>query len=466
MGRFFYYDTFIFQRGSLLLIFLLFHNPMASYNQTIVVELGSSRIKVGFAGESKPRRVFSGDTWDTNDCSWQVPVNDGMGARPCSWGKFFQYLSVSEPNDNLASKITSVYEWERTLYPLLSHVLTSVLFVQRPSRHRILVVMNDAFPPRNLQDALTNVITNYLGVGGLLLVNGGGFSTISYILDGLAPVVNASLRPKAHLLVDVGTYESRAVVSVGGSILENTYQTTMSGYQSFLAQILHNYQADAKRSSGENASYSAKVTTLQDANAIVRELLSTSNKSAEEIAMTVDLSSLQASSQQDSVQLPVEPLQKAFHQVYLDYTNPSSLIYTVLASAMACPIDYKRIALQNVLLFGGGSAALRYFNYTNSNEGSGFEHDLVRAAQEACGVTNKVTESEEKKDEDTGGIPPIAKERFVCLKAAVSDGADGRGGMNVRYPEPFGADIASWIGGSIMGSLDLKNEEWQTKAST
>jgi hypothetical protein len=34
--------------------------PMStSYHQTIVVELGSSRIKVGFAGESKPRRVFN-----------------------------------------------------------------------------------------------------------------------------------------------------------------------------------------------------------------------------------------------------------------------------------------------------------------------------------------------------------------------------------------------------------------------
>jgi actin-related protein len=62
-------------------------------------------------------------------------------------------------------------------------------------------------------------------------------------------------------------------------------------------------------------------------------------------------------------------------------------------------------------------------------------------------------------------VPPIAKERFLCLKAAVSGGIDGRGGgMNVSYPEPFGPDIASWIGASIMGSLDLKNEEWQTKS--
>lgn len=435
---------------------------MANYNKTIVVELGSSRIKVGFAGESKPRRVLNGVVWDTDDYSWEVTINDGMGARPCTWSKFFQYLPAD--NSGCLAKIASVYEWEQTLYPLFSHILTSVLFIQRPSRHRILVVMNDAFPPRNLQDALTNVVTNYLGIGGLLVVNGGGFATVSYLLDGLASRFNALSRPKAHLLVDVGTYESRAVVLVmGSSILERTYQTSMSGYHSFLTQIMHNYQADASESGA-----SSKVTSLLEANAIVQAWLAVPDEYLGATTITVNLSSLRADSTQNSVQFLVKPLQKAFHQVYLDYTNPSSLIYTILASAMTCPIDFRRVALQNVLLMGGGSTALRYFKCNNGNS---FDRELKGAALEACGFNDEFKRKgpEEKKGEDTVAFSPIAKERFVCLKAAVfanGEESANKDGMNICYPEPFAADAAAWIGGSIMASLDLKTEEWMTKSST
>jgi hypothetical protein len=137
-----------------------------------------------------------------------------------------------------------------------------------------LILTNDIFPPRHLREALSTVILSYLGLGGLLVVNGGGFNSISYLLDGLPPSIKASSRPKAHLFVDVGTYESRTVVSVAGlSILECTYQTTMSGYNSFLLQILHNYQTDARSDEEGKDSESKTVTevaSLQDANAVVQ----------------------------------------------------------------------------------------------------------------------------------------------------------------------------------------------------
>ena len=443
---------------------------MSSYQQTIIVELGSSRIKVGFAGETKPRRVLNGVVWDTDDCSWHIPISDGMGARPCNWGKLFQYASTNGSAPSLTHRVSSVYEWEESLYPLFSHVLTSILFVQRPSRHRILILMNDIYPPRNLREALSNVILNYIGIGRLLLVNGGGFATMSYLLDGLPRSINAKSRTKAHLLVDIGTYEARVVVSVSGSsILENTFQTSMSGYHSFLTQILHNYRADAQsdKEKAKEIDTESTVTTLHDANAIVQAWLQISRTSIDISVISVNLPSLASDSSQTSTQIPIEPLQQAFYQVYLDYTNPSSLIYTMLTSALVCPIDYRRIALQNVLLLGGGSTVLQYFN--SANDGDGFGHSLMKAAQEACGAKDETEKSEEKKDDDARAISSIAKQRFKCLKASVLSCVDVNGeqkyGMRCSYPDPFAADVASWIGGSIMGSLDLKNEEWMTKSS-
>ena len=98
-----------------------------SSHQTIVVELGSSRIKVGFAGESKPRQVLNNDDSKVNTGSgWTVNINDGMVSNACQWSSLFQYLSspTDTSSDTASNKITTVYEWEKTLYPLFSHIIT------------------------------------------------------------------------------------------------------------------------------------------------------------------------------------------------------------------------------------------------------------------------------------------------------------------------------------------------------
>ncbi|KAL7480265.1 hypothetical protein ACHAW6_005951 [Cyclotella cf. meneghiniana] len=438
---------------------------MSSYHQTVVVELGSSRIKIGFAGESRPRRVLHGDVWSSDDgCSWCIPINDGIGARPCTWGRFFHYFSMTSSHTSVASKVLSEYEWEKTLYPLFSHMLTSVLFVQRPSRHRILILLNDIYPPRHFREALIRVLLNYLSVGGVLIINGGVFVGISYLLEGLPPSINAS-PPKARLLVDIGTYEARVVILVtGSSILVETSQTVMSGYHSFLRRVLNNYQ---EQDVEKNESDSAQVISLQDANSIVQAWLTISDEATDITTLSVRLHS---DSSQNPVQLPIRPMQEAFRQVYLDYSDPSSLLFAMLSSLILCPIDLRRVALQNVILIGGGSTALRQFNYISDDNlkaksGSNLGDALTKATMDACGVNSGITD--EKKEDESVSVSSISRRRFKCLRACVLGTVDERGeyrgGTNFQYPDPFAADVASWIGGSIMGSLELKNESWMFK---
>ena len=91
------------------------------------------------------------------------------------------------------------------------------------------------------------------------------------------------------------------------------------------------------------------------------------------------------------------------------------------------------------------------------------------AVLDACGVNNdSILEiSDEKKEDDSVVMSSISKHRFKCLRSSVMGRVDERGelkgGMAVMYPDPFAADVASWIGGSIMGTLDLKNEDWLFK---
>ena len=134
----------------------------------------------------------------------------------------------------------------------------------------MLLLINDAFPPRHFREALHRVLLEYLNVGGVWLVNGGVFESVYHLMEGLPPSLPSLGQPKAHLLVDIGTYESRVMVSVtGSSILADSYQSTTSGYDSFLRQVLTNYQQTDEAAAAESEQSEkgeSLVSTLGDAN--------------------------------------------------------------------------------------------------------------------------------------------------------------------------------------------------------
>lgn len=448
---------------------------MSTHHQTIVVELGCSRIKVGFAGESKPRHVLSGNDSSSGDGSWALGIDDGICTSSCTWHRFYSYLSLSSPSSaadgKVLPKITTSYEWEKSLYPLFSYILTSILFIQRPSRHRMLVLMSDIFPPQYLREALLRVLLGYLNLGGVLLVNGGCFGSIQYLLEGMHNLSIPSVlsQPKASLVVDIGTNEARVAVSVpGSSFLAETYQAIPAGYQTFLREVLILYQKANEMKRDEAASEEDWTTTatLEDANTIVQawitapntDLSATKNISVRLPSLLKQSNKLSDSSESSrAIQLSSLPLLEAFHQVYLDYSRPTSLTYAILDSALASPIDFRKAALQNVILLGGGAVALRSF-------GKGLRIELENAIKVACGVSidgNTQSKEEEKKDDGLDSSP-IARRRFQCLRAAVASlhGSDEQAGVQIKYPQPFSPDLAHWLSGSVMGKLRLSNEDW------
>lgn len=314
-------------------------------------------------------------------------------------------------------------------------------------------------------------------MGGVWLVNGGVCEGLYHLLKGMsASSISSMTRPQAHLLVDIGTYEARVVASViGSSTLADTYQTTSSGYKSFLCRVMQNYQHidDSLESKSKSP-----IVTLEDANALVQAWEALSSSSSfdslpDSNTMSVELPS-RAHRQQpkvdtgNTIQISIQPLLKAFHHIYLDYTNPSSLIFAMLTCVMKCPIDYRKAILQNTILVGGGSVALRHFCIPRDIKSvgqfcQGFGRQLEIAIRDACGISNDEsmdddTKEDEKKDNDSFNASPIAKQHFQSLRGAVNgcvnqDGGNIIGGINIQYPDPFAADLAAWLGGSVMGTL-------------
>jgi len=178
--------------------------------------------------------------------------------------------------------------------------------------------------------------------------------------------------------------------------------------------------------------------------------------------ISVKLPFTETQQKQTSTRIPVQPLLDAFNQIYLDFSNPSSLIYAMLSCVMICPIDYRKCALQNTLLLGGGSVALQNFGTKQGDSTKGLSMQLEMAARDACGVSRDESMSEsieeEKKEDGLSDMSSIARQRFRSLKGVVNGstiGDDGKriDGINIQYPDPFAADLATWIGGSIMGTL-------------
>lgn len=90
--------------------------------------------------------------------------------------------------------------------------------------------------------------------------------------------------------------------------------------------------------------------------------------------------------------------------------------------------------MQNIVLIGGGSVALRGIG------DGGITSHLQRAIRQAC---SGIEQEEEKKDD---GPSAIASFRFQSLGKVAND-------AEIYYPDPLAADLAVWIGGSVMGAL-------------
>ena len=125
------------KNNSVSVVSALNSNPMDSNILRLsthrMSELGSFIIEVGFGGESRPCRVVNSVTWETDDGSWHISINDGSEhIRATGANSFITYHRTGVPlTVQIPIHTATVMNGNRVSTCLLSHILTYVLFVQQ-----------------------------------------------------------------------------------------------------------------------------------------------------------------------------------------------------------------------------------------------------------------------------------------------------------------------------------------------
>jgi len=210
------------------------------------------------------------------------------------------------------------------------------------------------------------------------------------------------------MVVDIGLNEARCIAVHEGNPIMNTFRCAPCGYADFVREFQNN-QNDVALTRWEDLVFAFRCALNSDMN-------------LNEVSCTLP-------STGRLVQVDVKAVKFAYSSLIGDdandilSTNTDSLIYTLLNSLLACPIDLRKVVAQNVLVMGGGAML----------------PDICARVQE-------------------GTVKQASKlSKFKSLIPCTKDG-----GLKV-VKIPFCRDMLGWIGASVFATLDvLEIERWVT----
>ena len=149
------------------------YHSSATLLPPVVIEFGSSYLRIGISGEAAPRHI--------------IPTPAPLGSLP---------------------RITSLKneaEWDGCLYPLLSHISTNLLLL-KSLKNRPVIVVEPFVSPTAFQEAICRSFLRWLGAPSVTFVPGAAAVVLPYGL-GLGH----------GIVVDIGRAEGRVTVVAGES---------------------------------------------------------------------------------------------------------------------------------------------------------------------------------------------------------------------------------------------------------
>lgn len=369
----------------------------------LVFEFGTAFLRVGIAGEPRPRHIFplkqcqpppleqqlqlqlqkKSDIESNSNDQDQYPHQDWTTTKSHFPSDIF--ITSSKPN------------YHDHLGPWISNLYTNHLLL-KPRSRKVLIILPIYQPPA-LQHALTEIFLKDLQVPSLLIVN--PFRTIPYAIGNYG----------AGIIVDIGQVEGRVVCFFNGLMIEHTLEIVPVGYASLLNALQH-------------------VNMDQDQ---------------------------QDKDQQDQEQISV------IRELYFNLENTDSLLYAFMTSLLRCPVDLRKQVVQHVVFVGGGVEAITKFEHRFLVEvQSLFEcKGAVECNVHGRGSGSVGAATRPNDDGNNSGKRNIYRvkegryKKFNALASVIMNAP-----LGVLYPLQYRPSLMAWMGASIMGSIKLSKDEW------
>jgi len=313
---------------------------------------------------------------------------------------------------NFQSERRSVKEWILYLKPIMAHIFYNLLLLKQPKQSPLLsspntpgsttptsriLVLGALVSCQSLKCALAHILLHDLSYTSLLFVPGASFVTSMYCF------AQTNL---LGLVVDLGHKEARCCVSYQGRCLISTIQAAPCGYENFMKIFQSHYNQFYSEIDG--------VTPLndQDARSAFRE--ATCLMLNDEKLVMIECT---RSSTGEIIHVPKQVVQATWDEVL---EGPDSLPTMILNCLKACPIDLRKRASQRIVLVGGGVPFARRL--------------LDKRIKEECLKT------------------ALSDARFSSLEPSCRN-------MDLLW-HVFAPDLLPWLGGSIIGTMPLTDEQW------
>jgi actin-related protein len=251
--------------------------------------------------------------------------------------------------------------------------------------------------PHTFKEALQTTLLDRLKVPSLLFVEGGSLQTI----------IPYALGKQVGILIDIGRLEAR-IIGVFNSLLQDTLQIVPVGFESLLRRVIEIVD---------------DVNTLDDARTLVQS------------SLLGNVDSNDTNENDSSINLNIKHL---VDEMFFDLSNPNSLVLAFFQSLSKCPVDLRKEMIRNVSIVGGGILGI-----------PGFEKRFL------VSIRNLFEKIEPDDGKGYFRLCDPSHRKFQPLAVVVMQSP-----LKINYPLPFSPSSIGWIGGSIMGSLNIPEDNW------
>mmetsp|Transcript_6523 Transcript_6523/g.14308 ORF Transcript_6523/g.14308 Transcript_6523/m.14308 type:complete len:420 (-) Transcript_6523:26-1285(-) len=260
----------------------------------VVIEFGSSYIRIGLSGEAVPRHI--------------IPTPSQL---------------ATLPNSNTL-QIETETEWDGILYPLLSNISTDLLLLKN-LKARPVIIVEPIVSPTAFRNAICKSLLDWLSAPSVTFVPGAASVALPYGL-GLGQGV----------VVDVGRVEGRVMIVAGenGRPLIDTFRACPCGVEQFAYNFMeiHNTNSSSK---------TCDISSVEDAILLLEKYFVSGD------------GELVLPSSGQKIQINGKMVETSLNDTYFDVANPESLLRCLLSVVSSCPIDLRRDVLGNVIFIGG-----------------------------------------------------------------------------------------------------------------